>query len=394
MYISRMAWLYKHPRSQFWQIGWRVGNKLFNRSTKITDRAEAEKKLALFDLMADANRERRLTDDFYNSLTGRELERITLRDAAEKYLEKCKGTTQPGTFVRYRMVVDSLLAYTHASDTAPLIGDINGETIQQFLNDVRTRTSATTVNFYRKVLNALFVHALENKKIRNNPVKDVDTYKASKEDIEISRRPFEEAEIRAAYTAAPNGFWRFAIVFGLYTGLRLGNVVTLRWRDVDLKKQVVKVVDIKSPDKLEIPIVSPFLLNLFAELRRKSPKATPESFIFPEYAAIYLAKSKGGENNAATLSLEFRNILVKAKLSEKYQRKGQGTGRSCRRSVNPLSFHSLRHNFITMLKERGASQMVARELVGHDSDAVNQLYTHTSPELIRKSLKKLPEVFK
>jgi integrase len=140
--------------------------------------------------------------------------------------------------------------------------------------------------------------------------------------------------------------------------------------------------------------VSPFLLNLFAELRRKSPKATPESFIFPEYAAIYLAKSKGGENNAATLSLEFRNILVKAKLSEKYQRKGQGTGRSCRRSVNPLSFHSLRHNFITMLKERGASQMVARELVGHDSDAVNQLYTHTSPELIRKSLKKLPEVFK
>lgn len=389
-----MAWLYKHPRSQFWQIGWRVGNKLFNRSTKVANRKEAEKKLALFDLMADANHERRLTDDFYNSLTGRELERITLRDGVEKYLEKCKGTTQPGTFVRYRMVVDSLLAYTHASDTAPLIGDINGETLQQFLNDVRSRTSATTVNFYRKVLNALFVHALENKKIRSNPVKDVDTYKASKEDIEISRRPFEEAEIRAAYAAAPNNFWRFAIVFGLYTGLRLGNVVTLRWRDVDLNKQVVKVVDIKSPDKLEIPIVSPFLLNLFAELRRKSPKATPESFVFPEYAGIYLAKSKDGENNAATLSVEFRNILVAAKLLEKYQRKGQGTGRSCRRSVSPLSFHSLRHNFVTMLKERGASQMVARELVGHDSDAVNQLYTHTSPELIRKSLKRLPEVFK
>jgi hypothetical protein len=142
-----MAWLYKHPRSQFWQIGWRVGNKLFNRSTKVANRKEAEKKLALFDLMADANHERRLTDDFYNSLTGRELERITLRDGVEKYLEKCKGTTQPGTFVRYRMVVDSLLAYTHASDTAPLIGDINGETLQQFLNDVRSRTSASAPFF-------------------------------------------------------------------------------------------------------------------------------------------------------------------------------------------------------------------------------------------------------
>ncbi len=60
LYISGMAWLYKHPRSQFWQIGWRVGNTMFNRSTKVTNRAEAEKKLALFDLMADANRERRL----------------------------------------------------------------------------------------------------------------------------------------------------------------------------------------------------------------------------------------------------------------------------------------------------------------------------------------------
>jgi G:T/U-mismatch repair DNA glycosylase len=47
-----MAWLYKHPRSQFWQIGWRVGNELFNLSTKVTNKADAEKKLALFDLMA------------------------------------------------------------------------------------------------------------------------------------------------------------------------------------------------------------------------------------------------------------------------------------------------------------------------------------------------------
>lgn len=396
-----MAWLYKHPRSRFWNIGWRVGKKLFNRSTKVADHKEAEKQLAIYNLMADAKRENRLTEDFFNSLAGRELDRITLRDGTEKYLEKCKGATQPGTFVRYEMVLRSFLEFVHASDTTPLIGDIDAETIQKFLNDVRPRTSATTANFYRKVLNAFFTHALENRKIRNNPVKAVSTYKASKEEIEISRRPFTEEEIRAAYSAAPNDFWRFAIVFGLYTGLRLGNVVTLRWRDVDLKKQIINVVDIKSPDKLSIPIVSPFLLNLFGELRRRSPKATPESFIFPEYAAKYLAKSKGGENNAAKLSIEFRSILVEAKLLADYGSGNPGrshkrgdVGRSTRRSVSPLSFHSLRHNFVTMLKERGASQMVARELVGHDSDAVSQLYTHASEDVIRKSLKKLPEVFK
>ena len=145
---------------------------------------------------------------------------------------------------------------------------------------------------------------------------------------------------------------------------------------------------------MNIPICSGFLLNVFAELRRKSPKAKPDDYIFPEYAAMYLTKSKDGENDSGALSAEFRKILVAANLLGDYERKNQGTGRSCRRKTSPLSFHSLRHNFITMLQERGASQMVARQLVGHNSDAVNQLYTHASPETLRKSLKKLPEVFK
>ena len=389
-----MAWLYRNPRSKFWFIGWRIGKKVFNRSTKVTDRKEAEKHLATYNLMADANRQNRLMEDFFNSLTGRELERITLRAGAARFLEKCKGTTQAGSFVRYRMVIDSLLEYLHTSDTTPLLSDVTGEIVQQFLNDVRVRTSSSTANFYRKVLNAFFAHALENKKIRTNPVKSIGTFKSNKEEIEVSRRPFELSEIRSAYSAAPNNFWRFAIVFGLYTGLRLGNIVSLRWRNVDLRHKLVSVVDIKSPEKLQIPIVSPFLLNLLAELRRRAPKARPDDFVFPDYARIYLSKSKDGENNSAKLSTEFRSILVNAKLLGKYEHKEQGKGRSCRRAVAALSFHSLRHNFVTMLKERGASQMVARELVGHDSDAVNDLYTHTSPKIIRQSLKRLPEVFK
>ncbi len=396
-----MAWLYRHPRSRFWKIGWRVGKKVFNRSTKVADRKEAEKKLATYNLMATAKRANRLTEDFYNSLTGRELERITLRDAAGKFLDKCKGTTQPGTFIRYEMVLRTFLEFVHADDAAPLIGDVDTETVQRYLNDIRERTSATTANFHRSVLKALFFHALAAKKIRSNPVKDVQMFKSSKEEIEITRRPFTENEIRAVYNVAPNAFWRFAVVLGLYTGLRLGNVATLRWRDVDLKKQIISVIDIKSPDKLSIPIVSPFLLNLFSELRRRARKATPESFIFPDYAEKYSRKAKTGESSASKLSIEFRGILVDAKLLEPYgqkdgeKRKHRAKGdRSVRRSVSPLSFHSLRHNFITMLKERGASQMVARELAGHNSDQVNELYTHAPEDAVRNSLKRLPEVFK
>jgi len=389
-----MAWLFKHTRSCNWFIGWRIGKKLFNRSTGTPKRKQAEKQIKLLELMADANRQKRLTEDFYCSLRRTEPKREPLRSVAEAFLAKSKGTTAPGSFIRYKLVTDSFLEYLHADDSVPVAGDITPETIQEFLNGARARTSAGTANFYRKVLRAMFNHALQNGKITTSPMESIEGYKASKEEVENQRRPFSLDEIQAAYNAATNAFWRFAIVFGLYTGLRLGNIATFRWRDVDLRKQVVKVVDIKSPDTLEIPICSPFLLNVFAELRRKSPKAKPEDYIFPDYAAMYLAKSNSGEHRSAKLSTEFRRILADAKLVGKYERKHQGKGRSCRRVVSPLSFHSLRHNFITMLQERGASQMVARQLVGHDSDAVNQLYTHATPDALRKSLKRLPEVFK
>jgi integrase len=375
-------------------MGWRVGKKLFNRSTGTSDRKQAEKRIKLYKLMAEANREKRLTEDFYCSLTKTEAKRVPLCEVARAFLTKCKGTLAPGSFTRYKLVTDSLREYLHADESTPIAAEVSAETIQQFLNDARVRTSSGTANYYRAVLRAMFNHALEGDKISTSPIANIDRFKANKEEAENRRRPFELAEIQAAYNAAPNGFWRFAIVCGLYTGLRLGNVATLRWRDVDLDRQIITVVDIKSPDELKIPICSGFLFNLFTELRRKSPRAKPEDYIFPEYATMYLPKSGDEENDSGALSAEFRKVLVAAKLCGDYERKDQGTGRSCRRKTSPLSFHSLRHNFITMLQERGASQMVARQLVGHNSDAVNQLYTHVSPEALRKSLKRLPEVFK
>jgi len=309
------------------------------------------------------------------------------------FVESCRGKA-PGTLAHYKQVLATTAKHFHATDTTPLLADINGGAIQQLLNDIRERTSSTTANFYHSVLKAFFNHAIANDNLRENPVLKVDGYKTSRPELENQRRPFTKEEIRDVYAAAPTGFWRFAIPFGLYTGLRLGNVVTLRHRDIDLQNKIVNVIDIKSPDPLAIPICSPFLLNVLSELRRKSPKAKPDDYVFPEHAKLYLRKTKSGANNAAVLSSEFRDILVDAGILGKYERKNLGNGRSCKRTASPLSFHSFRHNFVTMLKERGASQMVARELVGHDSDAVNNLYTHTSPDLLRRSLKKLPEVFK
>src|SRR5271157_1724012 len=114
-----MAWLYKHPKSGRWFLGWRVGKKAFNRSTGTEDRTEAEKQLSTVQLMVSTNREGKLTEDVYKSLTGQSLERVALRPAVQDYLARTAATVAQGTLAVYRSALLTLCDELHATDTKP-----------------------------------------------------------------------------------------------------------------------------------------------------------------------------------------------------------------------------------------------------------------------------------
>jgi len=60
--------------------------------------------------------------------------------------------------------------------------------------------------------------------------------------------------------------------------------------------------------------------------------------------------------------------------------------------MSEISFHSLRHSAVTMLKASGLSDFVAREIVGHESAAVSRQYTHLSTDDLRSAMQRLPDV--
>jgi len=67
-------------------------------------------------------------------------------------------------------------------------------------------------------------------------------------------------------------------------------------------------------------------------------------------------------------------------------------GRGGRRNVSELSFHSLRHTAVSLLKDAGIPQAVVQELVGHDSVQMSQQYTHVGIEALQKAAAALPEI--
>ena len=94
----------------------------------------------------------------------------------------------------------------------------------------------------------------------------------------------------------------------------------------------------------------------------------------------------------ASLSNQFREILVDAGLVEPRGHESTGKGRSQARKMSEISFHSLRHSAVTMLKASGLSDVFAREIVGHESAAVSRQYTHLSTDDLRSAMQRLPDV--
>src|SRR5437660_9813445 len=106
----------------------------------------------------------------------------------------------------------------------------------------------------------------------------------------------------------------------------------------------------------------------------------------------YIFSRAAKANHTGTLSNRFRDILEAAELVEPRTHKGTGKGRSHARETSELSFHSLRHSAVTLLKASGVSDVMAREIVGHESAAVSRQYTHLTTDDLRSAMQRLPDV--
>ena len=175
------------------------------------------------------------------------------------------------------------------------------------------------------------------------------------------------------------------ILFGLYSGQRLSDIATLTWANVDLERNELRLVTRKTGKRLLIPLASP-VARILEEMSSSDDPTAP---LHPRAYSIVSTQGKSGH-----LSNQFADLLAQVGLRTKTpHRKTLDKGRGVRASSESLlSFHCLRHTSVTLLKEAGIPDAAIMALIGHDSVAMSQHYTHVGRDALEKAANAFPDI--
>jgi len=211
----------------------------------------------------------------------------------------------------------------------------------------------STVNRCLAILKRMFNLAIAWGHMKENPMKGVRLF--CEKDNFKERILTPEEEVRLLETCAPH--LREIIILAVNSGLRRGEILGLRWQDIDFDNRILKVERSKSGKQRFIEMNSA-VVELLRQHRMKNPGP----------GHVFLNPKTGAPRR------EVKTAFAAA----------------CRRAgIKDLRFHDLRHTFATRLIEAGVDIVTVRDLLGHSSVRLTERYTHSKSELKRRAVEAL-----
>jgi len=247
---------------------------------------------------------------------------------------------------------------------------------------VTPRTYNGAIKFLRAMFRVLKTQAgLASNPWDEIPAQDKDTEGRRNLTTEELEKVFAEAE----------GNLRYWIAIGLYTGLRLGDVVTLKWDGgstvvngkqvklgVLLDERCIRIAPRKTRRKKKV-LTYPLHPVLEVMLRELHDGAEDKKgFLFPADAKTH---TKSTSAITRRIQKHFEDCGI--------QTTEEATGHR-KRAVVRVGFHSLRHSFVSICADNKVPQHVIQALVGHGSPAMTRLYAHAGDEQMVKAIAALP----
>jgi integrase len=168
-------------------------------------------------------------------------------------------------------------------------------------------------------------------------------------------RYLSPSELKTALAAAPE-WMRAPIALAAFIGMRRGELLGLRWLDVDLPACRAFLHDTKN-GSLRVLVLNGLAVQVLESL----PKGIPSDLVFP--------------------------LVDSQKLSVYTRRLFASVG------IQDASFHSLRHTHASWLAMEGVNLHTIGQMLGHRTPRMTTRYAHLSPEYMASSANKLDRVF-
>lgn len=244
------------------------------------------------------------------------------------------------------------------------LSSIDTERVDEFRRHLLTIKSRRTAQKLLTIVHGLLKYAKRRKWIATNPAEDA-------ERVAVRRRPefavLSPDEVHALARAAGGGLPSALFIVAAFTGLRMGELRALRWRDVDFAKRLVHVRrsmsrqeegDPKSGKARSVPMVDD-AARVLDELSRRPRFTGRDDRVFC------------GEQGGRLDEGDMRDWLYAALAAARIDR-DRGTGKL-------FVFHDLRHTFGTLAVQAFPLSDV-QAYMGHADIATTMIYVHHTPQ--------------
>ena len=316
--------------------------------------------------------------------------------------------------VRETTIIGNEKCYKHVK---PEIGHmklqaVRPEHIQRILNKMkREGYSSGYIENTRQTMNMIFHQAAMNGIIIINPVEKSILPKVESEERNPRRRALTEQEQKAFLECAAKRKPFYADIFyvGFFTGMRIGEINGLEWRDIDFEKMEIHVngtmIKIAGKDYYKGPVKTgeskrtiPMLPEIAKRLRRhKVEQAKLRMMLGDKWQPVkgleHLVFTTMFGKPLMTLSVG-RYIDSTVNAVNRAEEKKAAAEHRKPELMETFCPHAMRHTFATRAQERGIPPKVVQSYLGHSTiDVTMNIYTHVTAELEREEIRKLANQF-
>lgn len=356
-----------------------------------------QKTVSGFDTKADA--EEAATNLHYQLTRGTYIEEknILFKDFAEKWFElyKSTGKVKVTTITLRESKLRKILGYFSGIK----IKSISRTMYQDMLNDLSKKLVRKTVSSIHETGSLIFKKALELEVIQSDPTvyAIVPSIQKTVEDLENETeipKYLEKEELAIFLKVAKARSNHYALFLLMaYTGMRIGEVCALKWRDIDFEEKKISVNKniyskkmteyiLQTPKNKKSRLIDVDEVVLAAlEEHRTGQNLTRMRYrkVYHEEGFIFAREDKfyGYPEDITRVGNFMTNVLKLAGLNEN------------------LTTHSFRHTHTSLLAEAGVGLEAIMERLGHKSDKVTRnIYLHVTKSQKKEASQKFAELMK